>query len=440
MKHSAAIDFARCRGCTTCMKSCPAQAIRVRRGKATILDERCIDCGNCIKACPHKAIQAHGDSFERLHDFRYTVALPDPVLYGQFQNLEGTDRVLEALLKLGFDSVYEVAKGAGYISDYVQKHPEVVVEQERPVISSACPAVLRLIRTRFPDLLPHITTNILPMELAAILARREAVKKTGLKSEEIGVFAIVPCSAQVTAIRHPDDLQAPVIDGAFSIRKVYVRLLSPMQKIKKPKKLSSASRAGLRWSYSSGEADARATGERYLAVDGMDNVISILAAIEDERVPDVDFVELSACTQGCVGGCLTAEDPFVAAMRLRNLIDNGNDLANDFDAEVGDPSLLQADKELEFAPVYLLDEDRAVAMEKMAAIHELERQLPGLLCGSCGAPSCHAFAEDVVLGRADRSDCIFQVRARVQKETGADMDEYLPAPFRRQRPEEKKDT
>ena len=101
---------------------------------------------------------------------------------------------------------------------------------------------------------------------------------------------------------------------------------------------------------------------------------------------------------------------------------------------------LQADKELEFAPVYLLDEDRAVAMEKMAAIHELERQLPGLLCGSCGAPSCHAFAEDVVLGRADRSDCIFQVRARVQKETGADMDEYLPAPFRRQRPEEKKDT
>jgi len=444
MTHSVEIDYMRCRGCTTCMKTCPTQAIRVRRGKATILDERCVDCGACILACPHKAIQAHADSFSRLEEFKYTVALPDPVLYGQFQNLKDFDRVLDALTKIGFNAVYEVAKGAGLLSDYIQKHPDVVVQQERPVISSACPAVLRLIRIRFPELLEHITTNIIPMELAAILARREAVKKTGLKPEEIGIFAIVPCSAQVTAARSPDDLQAPVIDGTFSIRKVYVRLLSPMQKLKKPRHLASASKEGLRWSYCSGEASARATGERFLAVDGMDSVIRILEAIEDDRVPDVDFVELSACTRGCVGGCLTVEDPYVAAMRLRHLIDDAPDHHNDFDQEVGDPSLLQADKELEFAPVYLLDPDRAAAMEKMAAIHELERHLPGLLCGSCGAPSCHAFAEDVVLGRADRSDCIFQVRARMQEMSGGDPDDYLPTPFRRQkrpeRPPEKSST
>ena len=141
---------------------------------------------------------------------------------------------------------------------------------------------------------------------------------------------------------------------------------------------------------------ARGSGERFLAVDGMDSVIRVLEAVEDNRIPDVDFVELCACTQGCVGGCLTVEDPFVATMRIRHLMRDLPDIRSDFDAEVADPTLIQADKELEFAPVFLLDEDRTAAMEKMAAIHELERQLPGLLCGSCGAPSCHAFAEDVV--------------------------------------------
>ena len=229
-------------------------------------------------------------------------------------------------------------------------------------------------------------------------------------------------------------IYGPVIAGALSVRKVCVRLLGPMQKTKRPRRLSSASRAGQRWSYCSAEADARSTGERYLAVDGMDSVISILAAIEDDRVPDVGFVELCACTQGCVGGCLTVEDPFVATMRLRHLIRELPDTVCDFDAEVGDPAAIQADKELEFAPVYLLDEDRTVAMEKMAAIHELERQLPGLLCGSCGAPSCHAFAEDVIMGRAKLEDCIFQVRAKMRAMMGPeDPDEYLPAPFRSKR-------
>ena len=77
------------------------------------------------------------------------------------------------------------------------------------------------------------------------------------------------------------------------------------------------------------------------------------------------------------------------------------------------------------------DEDRAAAMEKLAKIEALEQQLPGLHCGSCGAPSCRAFAEDVVLGRASEEDCIFKMRERMQYMTGSsDADEYLPAPFR----------
>ena len=88
----------------------------------------------------------------------------------------------------------------------------------------------------------------------------------------------------------------------------------------------------------------------------------------------------------------------------------------------------------EFLPTYVLDPDRRKAMEKMQRIQELEEQLPGLRCGSCGAPSCHAFAEDVVLGRASEEDCIFKMRERMQYMAGGDdADEYLPAPFRKQR-------
>ena len=52
MKHSVILEYKRCRGCTTCIKNCPTEAIRVRNGKATILNERCIDCGKCKKSCP----------------------------------------------------------------------------------------------------------------------------------------------------------------------------------------------------------------------------------------------------------------------------------------------------------------------------------------------------------------------------------------------------
>ena len=180
MEHSVSIEYARCRGCTTCMKTCPTQAIRVRRGKATILDERCIDCGACIRSCPHKAIKAVSDPLTCLEEFQYTVALPDPALYSQFQNMDNIDRILDALTGLGFYAVYETAKGASLLTDYARSHPEALRDVPRPIISSACPAVLRLIQIRFPQLIGHIAATISPVELSAILARQKAVEETGL--------------------------------------------------------------------------------------------------------------------------------------------------------------------------------------------------------------------------------------------------------------------
>ena len=113
MKHSVILEYKRCRGCTTCIKNCPTEAIRVRSGKAKILNERCIDCGKCIQVCPHKAIRSVSDNLSALDPFQYRVALPDPALYGQFQHLDDIDIVLNGLLKIGFQAVYETAKELG---------------------------------------------------------------------------------------------------------------------------------------------------------------------------------------------------------------------------------------------------------------------------------------------------------------------------------------
>ena len=430
MKHSVIVEYKRCRGCTSCIKSCPTEAIRVRHGKATILADRCIDCGLCLQVCPHHAVRAVPNRFEVLNRYEYRIALPDPVLYGQFQNLDDVDIVLNGLLEVGFDDVYEVAKAAEYLSDVARQKIVSNDTAVTPRISSACPTVIRLICMRFPKLIPNIKNSIAPIELAAILARREAVKKTGLPPEKIGVFGIVPCPSRVTAAHNPPTLQKPVLDGAFAVRDVYLQLLTPMKELKEVKSMASSGLMGLGWSFCGGESAAR-LDQRYLAVDGIENCIRMLEEIEDGRLPEADFIELNACVEGCVGGCLTVENPFGAHMRMKRLMKGLPVSCNHFSDLDVPVETLYSDKKLEYDPVLLLDTNRMAAMEKMMKIETLEKQLPGLCCGSCGAPSCHAFAEDVVLGRASEEDCIFKVRERMQYMAGSgNADEYMPAPFR----------
>ncbi len=437
-KHAVVLEYKRCRGCTTCIKTCPTEAIRVRSGKAFILDDRCIDCGKCIRVCPHKAIKSVGDSLARLQEFDCCVALPEPALYGQFQNLDDINLVLNALLRIGFHRVYEVSRAAELLSDYNRQECLNAKDAAVPQISSSCPTVLRLIRMRYPRLIDHLTNAVMPMELAAILARREAAQATSLPPERIGVFAIVPCSAKATAARSPEVLKEPVLDGAFAIRDIYLRLLSPMRELCEEgvqlEPLISSGLTGVGWGVCGGETAAR-PGQQCVVVDGVENVIRMLGEIEDGRIPEAGFIELNACTQGCVGGCFTVENPYAARMRLGALMNRLPVSRNCFLFQGPDRNLAKFQRKITYTPAFLLDADRGAAMEKQLQIQDLENHLPGLHCGSCGAPSCHAFAEDVVMGRASVEDCIFRVRARMQHMAGpGEADEYLPAPFRRQQP------
>jgi Na+-translocating ferredoxin:NAD+ oxidoreductase RNF subunit RnfB len=439
--NSVTLDKSKCKGCTTCMKHCPTEAIRVRRGRAHIIKERCIDCGQCIRVCPHHAKKAVCDPFEKIRDFDYRVALPAPSLYGQFRNLDNIDIVLQALLDIGFDDVYEVSRAAEMISDLTGKvYEEKKKARQGPIISSACPAAVRLICMRFPKLIPNILEIVAPVELAAMHARDEAVRKTGLDPAKIGIFFITPCPAKVTACRYPIFLKEPVIDGSISMADIYKRILGPMKKVREPQKLSKSGTVGIRWARTGGESLAL-LDDRHIAVDGIDNIIAILEDIENGMLPEVDFVELNACTQGCVGGCLTVENPYIAKTRIKKLtkdLPTSRNSIGDFPAAA---SRAFAEKTPEYVPVWQLSDDRNDAMEKYARIEALQKSLPGLDCGSCGAPSCRALAEDVVIGFASEEDCIFRVREKMQHMAGAGhADEYLPPPFRRTEENDEKNT
>ena len=119
-EHSVLLDPKKCTGCTTCLRHCPTEAIRIRDGKAVINESRCIDCGECIRVCPHKAKKAVCNKLEDMDRFQWKIALPAPTLYGQFDNLDDVDIVLSGLLRIGFDDVYEVSQAAEMVSAYTR--------------------------------------------------------------------------------------------------------------------------------------------------------------------------------------------------------------------------------------------------------------------------------------------------------------------------------
>ena len=407
--HSVTLEKDSCKGCTTCLKQCPTQAIRVQKGKAKILKERCIDCGECIRVCPYHAKKAVTDSFAELKQYSYTVALVAPAFLGQFSKTEDTDLILTSLLYLGFDDVYEVARGAQEISAATR---ELLKSGElmRPSISSACPAVCRLIAVRFPNLIPNLIPLRSPMELSAEAARKEAVEKTGLQSEEIGVFFISPCAAKATAVKDGVTVHQTHVSGVIAMKDIYLRLAQRIGSITEVKHLSRAGSLGTLWATSGGEA-AASGAERVISVDGIDNVIRVLEDIEDDKLSDIAYVEALACPGGCVGGPLTAENNFVARSRITRICKTLQEEQKEISREI--PRLW--DGAPVYRPVMKLNDDLETAMEMAQKMEEIIERLPGLDCGSCGSPNCRALAEDIVRGYAQETDCIFVTRERLRE-------------------------
>ncbi len=414
-EHSVYLDVEKCNGCTTCLKHCPTEAIRIRDNHAVINQDRCIDCGECIRVCPHSAKKAKCNKLSDMDGFKYKIALPAPTLYGQFDNLDDVDYVLNGLLKLGFDDVFEVSAAAELVSAYTRAY----IKKEnikKPLISSACPVIMRLICLRFPSLKENIIPMLPPMEVAARLAREKALREhPDLEPQDIGVCFISPCPAKMSYVRNGFADYNSLVDVVVSIKDVYFKLISKMKPGEEIKSLLSSGMIGIGWASSGGESTA-IFNDSYLAADGIENCNRVLDQIENGNIPPLEFIELNACTGGCVGGVLTIQNPFIAKARLqglrRYLPVSQNFVSKEDEAEI---EKVLFDSFPEYQPISRLSDSMSESMRMMAEIQRLREELPGIDCGSCGAPNCRAFAEDIVKKQTVLENCL--IRQRKPKES-----------------------
>ncbi|MDO4608172.1 MAG: [Fe-Fe] hydrogenase large subunit C-terminal domain-containing protein [Clostridia bacterium] len=412
-EHSVLLDIAKCTGCTTCLKHCPTEAIRIKDGHAIINSDRCIDCGECIRVCPHKAKKAVCSRLNNMQRFKFKIALPAPTLYGQFDNLDDIDYVLNGLLKLGFDDVFEVSKAAELVSAYTRLYLKTD-GVKKPAISSACPVVMRLIALRYPSLNDNIIHMLPPMEIAARLARERALKNhPELDPTDIGVCFISPCPAKVSYVKNGFAGYKSEVDEVVSISDIYFLLINAMKKTDDIESLSESGMIGIGWARSGGEATA-IFNENYLAADGIENVNRVLDQIDNGNIPQLEFIELNACTGGCVGGVMTVQNPFIAKARIQSLrryMPVSQNFLSGKDSEYI-PDYYIFNDFPEYKPIARLSDSMAESMRMMADIQSLRETLPGIDCGSCGAPNCRAFAEDVVKGTANINDCLINLNKK----------------------------
>ncbi|MEG2003518.1 MAG: [Fe-Fe] hydrogenase large subunit C-terminal domain-containing protein [Clostridia bacterium] len=335
---------------------------------------------------------------------------------GQFDNLDDIDYLLQGLLDYGFDDIFEVSRAAELVTEYT-RHYLKRTDIKRPVISSACPVAVRLISLRFPFLIENLIPILPPMELAGKLAKEKAKREhPELSDDDICTVFISPCPAKVSYVKNCFAGEKSNVDLVVSMSDMYFELLGIMKNQTIPVPVSQTGMVGLSWASSGGESSAL-LNDRYLAADGIENVIKVLDEIETGSYPYLDFIELNACNGGCVGGALAVENPYIARVRLQNIrrylpvqqnhlpkSENTIDFPDDLKIVLP-----------EYSPVSALNSDKKTAMRLMSDVNKVFESLPELDCGSCGAPTCKAFAEDVVRGNASMDECIVVMRDMLKK-------------------------
>ena len=393
-----------CIGCTHCMKACPTQAIRVRDGLAEIFEERCVDCGECNKACPTSAIIVEQDDFEEIFKYRARVALLPSVLIGQFPSAISTEEIFGSLKKLGFTHIFETDS----VVDLVQEGYDRFIdnfEGEKPVISTFCPAIVRLIQVRFPSMVSSLIRVKAPSEIAAIHYKERLVGE-GFKSEEIGLFYVTPCAAKIASVKSPVGEAASAFNGVINMEFLYNKMLHLILNKEveaEPLDTEKLTPKGILWTLTRGES--RHQKGRSLAVDGISNVTQFLERLEESEESNFDFLELRACDESCAGGVLISGNRFLTVERLYGRAKRLSE-SDEERKELYNPALFDVDPIPERS-MMVLDSDRRQAIQKMKKMEDLLKILPGIDCAACGSPTCKSLAEDVVQERAVLSSCVF---------------------------------
>jgi iron only hydrogenase large subunit-like protein len=416
--HALTVRNDTCIGCTHCMTVCPTRAIRVRKGKAIISANLCVDCGECYRVCPVGAIVVEQDDLDMIFKFPVRVILIPSVLIGQFPRKIMSSSIYNALKEIGFTHVYEVENTVDMVLEasrqYIQEH------KERPMISSYCPAIIRLIQVKYPSLVDNIMKVNPPIDMTAMYYR-EKLKVSGIPEDHIGLFYATPCAAKIAAVKSPVGETQSAVTGVININFLYNRIFKFLQlkytESEPPETDNLLSSRGILWSLTRGEV-IHSSG-RALAIDGIKNVNEFLENIENEKLDQIDFLELRACDESCAGGILISGNRFLTVERLKIRAEEFKAREDDKDRKLTEGFLNISEHgflgDIGPRPMGRLDEDFSAALRKMERQRRLMCFLPGFDCAGCGAPDCQTLSEDIVQGNAQISHCIFMQQQMVRQ-------------------------
>ncbi|MDD4890721.1 MAG: (Fe-S)-binding protein [Phycisphaerae bacterium] len=361
----------RCTECFRCLHACPTRAIRVRGGGPKILDYLCVDCTTCIAACPAGGLSAAGAA-ESVVAAPSSVLVAPPAFLAQFPD---PGLVRRKLAELGFAEVRVTDQAERALRTAALDYAASRADENQPIFSPVCPAVVNLVATKFPSLLGSV---------APFLSATESTRES-LRGRRVTFVAL--CPSEMTLLQSGGgpavaDILTPAVLAAA------IRPMLPGQ----PTQATAAD-----------QPTAGGIDPRVLRVTGMRHVANVLEMMENGLIREPAVLELYACDQGCFGSPFLKEDAFVSARRWQRLTSG---LHGDGERPTPRTVPLRARAGLR------LDDDMGAAIRKLADIDRVLKTLPGKDCGLCGCPTCGTLAEDIVMARAPADACVHQKPGR----------------------------
>ncbi len=394
-----------CKRCYGCIRECPAKAILVVNGQASIEQERCIACGHCITVCSQGAkeilsFQSTGFS-TALHNQK-AIAIVAPSFAASWHT--NYKKLPEALRKLGFLKVIETAFGADLISPLYVKDLEN--SPVKTIISSSCPAVVNFIEKYHPDLVPNLAKIVSPMAALGRYLRT-------IYDESYHIVFIGPCTAKKAEI---------FADGVFG----YVNSAFTFSEIKEMFSISEidvdamdeipfdAPHAYMGKTYplaggllKTAELSGDLLEKEIIVVEGKSKTLELLDEIANNRIR-AKFVDILFC-EGCISGP-AIDSSLNYYSRREKVIEYVTDSLNIVDKKVWQ-STIYNNRMLDLRRKFTAnDQRRAIPSEEVinSILVEINKasEKDHLDCGACGYSTCREFAITVGKNLAEKEMCL----------------------------------